>query len=139
MGLLVSSGTDATMARNLNAKIMTDQMQNVMAGQSAQPEGFIAKPEVAKRMQRTVRTIDNLMKRRLIPFYKIGRSVSFKWSEIEAHLRDTCRVLRRGVRESGVGRWRTEGRGTGHITPALSAKGQKEGEDSKNNSHAYHH
>ena len=71
-------------------------MQNVMAGQSAQPEGFIAKPEVAKRMQRTVRTIDNLMKRRLIPFYKIGRSVSFKWSEIEAHLRDTCRVLGRG-------------------------------------------
>jgi excisionase family DNA binding protein len=74
---------------------MIDSTEVATAAQ-AQPEVFIDKPEVAKRMKRTVRTIDNLMKRRLIPFYKIGRSVSFKWSEIESHLRNTCRVAGRG-------------------------------------------
>ena len=76
---------------------MTDANENPTAAQ-VQPEGFIDKPEVAKRMQRTVRTVDNLMKRRLIPFYKIGRSVSFKWSEIETHLAATCRVAGRNVK-----------------------------------------
>ena len=76
---------------------MTDANENSMAVH-AQPEAFINKPEVAKRMQRTVRTIDNLMKRRLIPFYKIGRSVSFRWSEIEAHLAATCRVAGRNLK-----------------------------------------
>ncbi len=62
----------------------------------SRPEGFIDKPEVALRLQRTVRTVDNWMKRRVLPYYKIGRSVSFKWSEIEAHLAATCRVPGRG-------------------------------------------
>jgi len=34
------------------------------------------------------------MKRGILPYYKIGRSVSFKWSEIEAALARTCRVCR---------------------------------------------
>ena len=58
------------------------------------PEGFIKKGEVARRLQKQVRTVDNWMKRGLLPYYKIGRSVSFRWSEVEEHLRDTCRVRR---------------------------------------------
>jgi excisionase family DNA binding protein len=59
------------------------------------PEGYIDKVEVAQRLGKTVRCIDNWMKRGLIPFFKIGRTVSFKWSDVEAHLSDTCRVCRR--------------------------------------------
>ena len=56
------------------------------------PEPFIDKPEVARRMQKCIRTIDNLMRRGLLPYYKIGRSVNFKWSEVEACLAASCRV-----------------------------------------------
>jgi excisionase family DNA binding protein len=56
------------------------------------PEGFIDKHEVARRLNKKLRTIDNWMSRRILPYYKIGRSVSFKWSEIEAALAKTCRV-----------------------------------------------
>ena len=57
-------------------------------------EGFIDKVEVAKRLQKKLRTIDNWMQRGLLPYYKIGRAVAFKWAEVEAHLGQTCRVCR---------------------------------------------
>ncbi len=56
------------------------------------PEPLINKAEVAKRLGRTVRCVDNWMQRGLIPYLKIGRSVSFKWSDVESHLAATCRV-----------------------------------------------
>src|ERR1043165_309848 len=57
-------------------------------------EPFIDKTETARRLKKTVRTVENWMSRGLIPYYKIGHSVSFKWSEVEAHLGQTCRVCR---------------------------------------------
>ena len=60
-----------------------------------EPEGFITKPTVARRMSKCTRTIDNLMREGL-PFYKVGRSTIFKWTEIEAFLAANCRVSRRG-------------------------------------------
>jgi predicted DNA-binding transcriptional regulator AlpA len=59
------------------------------------PEGFITKPTVAQRMQKCTRTIDNLMAVGL-PHYKVGRSVIFRWAEVEAYLAANCRVSRRG-------------------------------------------
>ena len=59
-------------------------------------EPFIDKPEVGKRLAMRPRTVDDWMKRGLLPYYKVGRSVRFKWSEIESHLAATCRVSRRG-------------------------------------------
>ena len=58
-------------------------------------EPFISKPEVARRLNKTIRTVDNWMSRGILPYYKIGRSVEFKWSDVESHLRQTCRVARR--------------------------------------------
>jgi excisionase family DNA binding protein len=58
-------------------------------------EPYIGKPEVAKRLNKTLRTIDNWMARGILPYFKIGRSVVFKWSDVEAHLSQTCRVARR--------------------------------------------
>ncbi len=52
--------------------------------------------EVAQRLGKTLRTVDNWMGRGILPYYKIGRSVSFRWSEIERHLAATCRVGRQG-------------------------------------------
>jgi excisionase family DNA binding protein len=63
----------------------------------ATPDGFIGKPEVARRLNKTIRTVDNWMKRGLLPYYKIGRSVAFKWSDVETHLIANCRVSRRGA------------------------------------------
>jgi excisionase family DNA binding protein len=75
----------------MNSEQITTQVQN--DGQTA--ESFIPKEEVAKRLGKTVRCIDNWMARGLIPYFKIGRSVSFKWSDVESHLAQTCRVCRR--------------------------------------------
>jgi len=64
-------------------------------GQPAMPvEEFINKHEVARRLKKTTRTVDNWMSSGLLPYYKIGRSVSFRWSEVEQHLSQTCRVCR---------------------------------------------
>ena len=64
------------------------------AAASERPEVFINKPEVARRLQKQVRTVDNWMKRGILPYYKIGRSVVFKWSEVEGALFRSCRVYR---------------------------------------------
>lgn len=65
-------------------------------GFAAAFEPFITKAEVAQRLGKRIRTVDNWMQRGLLPYYKIGRSVSFKWSEVELHLKQMCRVCRAG-------------------------------------------
>lgn len=57
-----------------------------------QPEEFITKEEVAKRLKKSFRTIENWQRRGYIPFVKAGRSVLYKWSDIEAHLQQNFRV-----------------------------------------------
>ena len=75
---------------------MAETAQADKTGQPpASPESYIGKPEVARRLNKTLRTVDNWMQRGLLPYYKIGRSVSFKWSDVETHLAKTCRVARR--------------------------------------------
>lgn len=60
------------------------------------PEGYLTKKEIAKRCCRTSRTIEVWMQRGYLPFIKLGRSVLFKWADVERHLADNHRVLRRG-------------------------------------------
>ena len=60
-----------------------------------QPEGFISKSDVARRTGKTIRTVDNWMKRGILPYFKIRHSVLFKWSDVEAHLAANYRVARR--------------------------------------------
>ncbi len=60
-------------------------------------EPFIDTPEVARRLEKTVRTIQNWCEKGILPKYRVGRSVLFKWSEIEAHLAQNYRVCRRNV------------------------------------------
>jgi len=54
-------------------------------------DGFISKTEVARRLGKTARTVEQWMRRGIIPYLKIGKgrraTVLFKWPDIEAHLK----------------------------------------------------
>jgi excisionase family DNA binding protein len=83
----------------VGAKRKTMQMnmekQTGTGGQDQdQRVGFITKVEVARRLQKQVRTVDNWMRKGILPYYKIGRSVCFRWDEIEEQLAKRCRVCR---------------------------------------------
>lgn len=53
------------------------------------PEGFIGKQDAAKVAGCKIRTIDNWMKKRLLPFYKFGRRVYFKREDILKSINDS--------------------------------------------------
>ena len=64
--------------------------------QEAGFEGYINKPECARRLGKTVRSVDTYMKLGLIPFYKLGRTVAFKWSEVDEYIKSHHRACLRG-------------------------------------------
>ncbi len=49
-------------------------------------EDFITKEEVARRLKKTTRTIENWQRRGYIPFVKVQQSVLFRWSSVVAEL-----------------------------------------------------
>ncbi|MHB8521872.1 MAG: helix-turn-helix transcriptional regulator [Limisphaerales bacterium] len=66
-----------------------------ITGANQAGEGFIDKGELARRLNKSVRTVDNWMRQGLLPYYKIGgKSVSFRWSEVVEHLRERCQIRR---------------------------------------------
>ena len=48
--------------------------------------GLITKKEVAIGLQSSLRHVDNLMSQKKIPYIRLGRSVRFRWSDIEKAL-----------------------------------------------------
>jgi excisionase family DNA binding protein len=66
--------------------------QPISSAPVAPAEPFIKKPEVAKRLGCSIRTVGALMRRGRIPYYKFNSYVAFRWSEITEHLAQTCRV-----------------------------------------------
>ena len=58
-------------------------------------EPFIGKREVARRLGKTVRTVDNWMRRGMLPYYKCNRVIAFRWSEVQTHMRENFQVCRR--------------------------------------------
>ena len=57
-------------------------------------DGYLTIREVAVLFKVTKRTILNWQRQRLIPYYKIGRTVRFNPVEIERYLQENCRVGR---------------------------------------------
>ena len=55
-------------------------------------ESHITKLQVATRLNKSVRTVEHWMSRGILPYFKIGRSVSFRWSDVESHLDAKYRV-----------------------------------------------
>ena len=45
-------------------------------------EILVDKREAARRLNKSVRTVDAWMKRGRLPYFKVGRSVLFRWSVI---------------------------------------------------------
>jgi excisionase family DNA binding protein len=81
--------------RRKRTKFMANEIQNTQqAANGSQPEGYITKVEVAKRLKKTVRTVENWQRRGILPFIKAGRSVLFKWSDCEMHLHQNFRVCK---------------------------------------------
>ncbi len=76
----------------------TKTSQEPVATASAEPmtrrefEAYIDKRECAKLLGRTVRSVDTYMALGIIPYYKLGRTVAFKWSEVDAHIKAHYRV-----------------------------------------------
>lgn len=90
-----SSGGEAG-ARHPQAKdfMTTNNEPQQLPASAAIPEGYLTKAEVAKRLKKTVRTVENWQRRGIVPFVKCGRSVLFKWSDVETHLQANFRVCR---------------------------------------------
>jgi excisionase family DNA binding protein len=81
--------------RRTKSTTATQQLQPAAPQAAAQilnpADGFISKAEVAKRLGKTARTVEQWMRRGIIPYLKIGKgrraTVLFKWPDIEAHLK----------------------------------------------------
>jgi len=67
---------------------------NRMAAMPVEP--LVSKKEVAKHLGVQVRTVDNWIGRGYIPYYKVGRSVRFRLSDVQAHLDQRHRIDRGG-------------------------------------------
>ena len=64
---------------------------------TSEPEPFIDKKKTAQLLSCGLRTLDTLMKRGIVPFYRIGsKRIMFRWSEVQAVLERNCRVDRGG-------------------------------------------
>lgn len=51
--------------------------------------------ETAKHLKVSERTLRNYVARRLIPFYRIGRSLRFNTAEIDQYIERNCKILPR--------------------------------------------
>lgn len=47
---------------------------------------YLCIEEVAMRLDVTPRTIKSWQRRKLLPYFKIGRTVRFRWSDVESYL-----------------------------------------------------
>ena len=71
-------------------KLSTTFAQGQPTTQSAD-EILLDKPGIARRLNKSVRTVDAWMKRGRLPYIKVGRSVLFRWGAVLEKL-DTFRV-----------------------------------------------
>ena len=53
-----------------------------------QDEALLTKRQLAPRIQKSPRTIDNWMKEGRLPFLKVGRTVLFSWPDVLASLKE---------------------------------------------------
>jgi hypothetical protein len=65
------------------------RMSDSAEDDSSEPGGedLMNKQQLARRLGKCPRTIDNWRKHDGLPFYRIKHSVYFKWKEVMAHLR----------------------------------------------------
>ena len=82
------------MQSNSTFEALTDpgNGQGAVTNTQDQAQGYLTKAEVAIRLRKTIRTIDSWMARGILPYFKIGHSVSFDWEDCQRHLAEHFRV-----------------------------------------------
>lgn len=55
---------------------------------------YLDKAGAAKLLGVTIRCIDSWMAKRIIPYWRIGRTIRFHAKELEEHVRNKCRIGR---------------------------------------------
>jgi len=53
---------------------------------------ILEKPETARRLKISTRTLDQWMRDGRVPFLKIGKTVRFRWTDVVTHLDQKYRV-----------------------------------------------
>jgi len=53
---------------------------------------LLSKPELARRLRRSPRSIEMWMRRGIIPYYKIERAVLFSWPDVQQTLNRRFRI-----------------------------------------------
>ena len=66
---------------SVEMKLSTTLAQGQPSSQSAD-EILLDKPGIARRLNKSVRTVDDWMKRGRLPYIKVGRSVLFRWGAV---------------------------------------------------------
>ena len=65
------------------AVVLIDVSQGISSGQNInETEILLTKKELAQRLKKSVRSIENWMKLRYLPYIKIGHSVLFRWRDV---------------------------------------------------------
>ena len=91
-------------------------------------EGFISKRELARRLNKSLRTIVYWQRHGIIPYIKCGRSALFKWTDVIAHLEKNfrvCRQLPQKVRSRHKVRSRRREEADGCDFPGTSASSRR--------------
>ena len=65
---------------------------NPLPQQNIIEDELLEKPETAKRLKISKRTLDQWMRSGQVPFLKIGKTVRFRWNDVISHLQYKCRV-----------------------------------------------
>lgn len=90
-----TSALAATIVQLISTRLAeaTSELEQRLARKAMDP--VLTKEQAAEHLQVTVRTIDAWMKRGLIPYLKIGRTVRIRAREVDAMLSQRCEVNRR--------------------------------------------
>jgi excisionase family DNA binding protein len=71
---------------------MLRAVNNSIPAEEARTPGLLTKREAAQFLGVAERTLDQWMKRRLIPYLKLGVAVRFDRDDLREHLVTACRV-----------------------------------------------
>ena len=74
-------------------RLMNDHATNTQGpAATASTDEILEKPQTAERLKVSTRTLDEWMRAGRVPYFKIGKSVRFRWPDVLAHLQHNNRV-----------------------------------------------
>jgi excisionase family DNA binding protein len=72
---------------------MNDHATNTQGpAATASTDEILEKPQTAERLKVSTRTLDEWMRAGRVPYFKIGKTVRFRWPDVLAHLQHNNRV-----------------------------------------------